>query len=459
MEKKVMAFVDEQRMLNKNDVVIVGVSGGADSVCLLFMLKKLSEIYKLKLRVVHINHCLRGEESDADAKFVEELCKRINVSCRIVSCDVKELAEERGISVEEMGRIVRYESFSDEMEKQNGNKIATAHHMDDNAETMLFNLFRGTGLRGLSGISPVRDNIIRPLMCLSRNEIEAYLDSLGEVYRNDSSNFCDDYTRNKIRHNVMDYVKKHVLESASVHMFGTSMYLRNVDSYLKREAEKIAGDIIEYRPYITLVEKEAFRKVDIALKPYVLSIAWERAAVGQAPLGRRHLDAIIRLAFEDSGKKICLPNNWEASSGYFHIFFFDTTLLEECNEELPIKASGTYEFAYNNERYIIKREKYRGEVNKISKATYTKCFDYDKMGAQPVLRTRQKGDYIIINSKGDKQSLNRYFINEKVPGKLRDRTTVLADGHRILWVVGFRMAEDVKVDENTNTMLIVKREV
>lgn len=459
MEKKVMAFVDEYQMLKKRDVVIVGVSGGADSVCLLFMLKNLQRMYSLKLHVVHINHCLRGEEANQDAEFVKALCERVGVPYRIAVCDIRAMAAERGISIEEMGRIARYDIFTEEMEKYDGTKIATAHHMDDNAETMLFNLFRGTGIRGLSGISPYRDNVIRPIMCLNRKEIEEYLDIIGETYRNDSSNFCDDYTRNKIRHNIISYARENILEGVSSHMFDTAKQLKNIDIYLRKQAVKIADKIVQYEPYITLIEKDAFRKVDPALKSYVLSIAWENAAKGEEPLSRRHIEAVSKLAEENSGKDICLPNNWIAASGYYHIFFYVSTSLTKCMDEIPIKSSGTHEFGNKKEKFKFKKENYSGEKKKISKATYTKCFDYDKIGSRPVLRTRRENDYIIINSKGDKQSLNRYFINEKIPAKLRDQTILLADGNRIMWVVGFRISEDVKVTEETRSMLIVTREI
>ena len=459
MEKKVMAFVDEYKMLKKRDVVIVGLSGGADSVCLLFMLKKLQRMYGIKIHAVHINHGLRGEESDGDAGFVKALCERIEVSYKIFNYDIKSMAEQKGISIEEMGRIARYEAFLSEMDRVGGSKIATAHHMDDNAETMLFNLFRGTGIRGLAGISPYRDNIIRPLMCLTRKEIEEYLETIGEPYRNDSSNFSDDYTRNKIRHNIVSYAKENIMENVTSHMFDTAKQLKQVDSYLRKQALKCVDRIVQYQPYITLIEKEAFKKTDPALKSYVLAIAWEKTAPNELPLTRRHLEAVAMLADENSGKDVCLPNNWIAASGYYHIFFYVSTALTKCMDEIAVKAPGNFEFGPKKEKFKFKKEKYTGEKKKISKATYTKCFDYDKIGSQPILRTRRDNDYIIINSKGDKQSLNRYFINEKIPAKLRDQTIVLADGNRVMWVVGYRISEDVKVTSDTKTMLIVTREI
>ena len=458
MEKKVMAFVDEQQMLQKKDKIIVGVSGGADSICLLFMLRKLKRMYNLSLYVVHVNHGLRGAEADEDARYVRRLCDRLGIECRIVSENIKELAQTEGCSIEEMGRIVRYRAFREEMQKRGANKIATAHHMDDNAETMLFNLFRGTGIRGLAGIAPMRGDIIRPIMCLDRMEIEAYLKEIGESYRTDSSNFSEEYTRNKIRHNIMAYAKENIFPSAAEHMFDTAKQLRIVDEYLRKQAVSIGEKIVQYESVATLIDKKAFKKLDEALKPYVLAYVWEQAASREPALVRRHLEAIGRLAEEDSGKSVNLPNHWIAESSYYHILIYNDAFDLKCNDVVPVKDTDRIEFGDGKHIFTLVKEKYDGEKKKISKATYTKCLDYDKIGNQPVMRTRRDNDYIVINSKGDKQSLNRYFINQKVPAKLRDEIPLLADGDRVLWVVGFRISEDIKISDNTETMLIITRE-
>ena len=148
MEKKVMAYIEKNHMLQKGDKVLVGVSGGADSVCLLFMLHNFRKKYEISLCAVHINHGIRGAEADGDEAFVRQLCKDLQVPCETYRYDVPALAAGKGISAEEMGRLVRYEVFHQAKQKFNATKIATAHHMDDNAETMLFHLFRGTGIRG-----------------------------------------------------------------------------------------------------------------------------------------------------------------------------------------------------------------------------------------------------------------------------------------------------------------------
>lgn len=459
MEKKVMAFVEEQQMLEKKDKIIVGVSGGADSICLLFMLRKLKRKYNLSLYVVHVNHGLRGKEADEDARFVSKLCEKLNIECRIVSENIKELALKEGRSIEEMGRIIRYKAFRDELKRREANKIATAHHMDDNAETMMFNLFRGTGIRGLGGIFPKREDIIRPIMCLTREEIEKYLEKIGESYRTDSSNFSDEYTRNKIRHNLMTYVKENIFAGVAEHMFETAKQLRSVDNYLRKQTEICVKKIVQYEGFAALIDKDKLSHTDDALIPYVIACVWEKIAVGESALVRKHLDAIGKLAKENAGKSVHLPNHWVAQSSYYHIIIFNDKENEKCEDSIPIKDKGTIEFGKDKHIFTFVKEKYDGESKKISKATYTKCLDYDKIGNHPVIRTRREHDYIIINSKGEKQSLNRYFINQKVPVKIRDEVPLLVDGNRVLWVVGFRISEDIKISNDTENMLIISRTI
>ena len=458
MEKKVMAYIEKNHMLQKGDKVLVGVSGGADSVCLLFMLHNFRKKYEISLCAVHINHGIRGAEADGDEAFVRQLCKDLQVPCETYRYDVPALAAGKGISAEEMGRLVRYEVFHQAKQKFNATKIATAHHMDDNAETMLFHLFRGTGIRGLAGIPPVRNEVIRPLMCLSRAEIEAYLASKQLDYRTDATNLCDDYTRNKIRHNILPYAREHIVHSPARHMADTAVQLRYADDYLTQQAERAARAISSGEEEYVLIDKKQFAAQHPALKGYIVAGLWNMLPHTQQPLRRRHLDKIASLAEEPAGKRIDLPGGYRAVSGYDNVLIYDVNAYPgHPNEAVPAKIPGSVSF--RNHTFSFRKEKYTGELKKISKATYTKCLDYDKINSHPVLRTRMKNDYIIINAGNEKQSLNRYFINQKVPAQMRDNIPLLADGNKIIWIVGFRISEDVKITAQTQTMLIAAREM
>ncbi|MDE7226195.1 MAG: tRNA lysidine(34) synthetase TilS, partial [Ruminococcus sp.] len=231
MIEKIHAFIEKYDMINSGDTVICGLSGGADSVCLLLSLLRLSEDMGFSVEAVHVNHCLRGEESDRDENFCRQLCLMLNVLFTAVSCDVGSHAESESISLEQAARDMRYQALQ---RIADGKKIATAHNADDNIETILLNLVRGSGIKGLSGIPPVRGNIIRPLLTISRNEIEEYLSSENQDYVTDSTNLTDDYTRNKIRHNVIPVLKT-INSSLADTTARTAEVLRSENDFIESE--------------------------------------------------------------------------------------------------------------------------------------------------------------------------------------------------------------------------------
>ena len=210
MIEKVRKYIKQYDMLMPGDTVVAGVSGGADSLCLLFMLKEFAKEMPLQLAVVHVNHGIR-EEATEDAAYVKQICEELDVPFFLKEADVEGIAKSQGISTEEAGRNVRYEAFSEVLgEHFTAGKIAVAHNANDRAETMLFHLFRGTGLTGLSGIKPVRGQIIRPLLCLSREEIEQYLVKKEIAFCIDRTNNEDTYTRNKIRHHILPFAEENI---------------------------------------------------------------------------------------------------------------------------------------------------------------------------------------------------------------------------------------------------------
>ncbi|MDE6951816.1 MAG: tRNA lysidine(34) synthetase TilS, partial [Lachnospiraceae bacterium] len=205
VEKKVRAFIKEQKLIEKGDRILLGLSGGADSVCLFYLLLGFREEFDFELRAVHVHHGIRPE-AEEDAAYVVGLCEKEGIRCLVFREDVPVWAKERGLGEEEAGRMLRYMDFETclkSWQEENGEeffrfKAATAHHENDQAETVLFQLFRGCGLAGLRGILPKRDRIIRPLLCLSRKEIEQFLSDRGATWREDETNQAEEYSRNKI---------------------------------------------------------------------------------------------------------------------------------------------------------------------------------------------------------------------------------------------------------------------
>ncbi len=232
-------------MLKPADKVVAGVSGGADSVCLFLLLWEYAKRVPLQLAVVHVNHGIRREAGE-DARFVEELCREREIPFYLEEADVRGLAKREGCSEEDAGRRVRYEAFSRVAGRLGGARIAVAHNSNDNAETMLFHLFRGSGIQGLSGIAPVRGNIIRPILCLERKEVEAYLESGSVQWCRDITNDGDDYRRNRIRHHILPYAEEAVVSGAVVHMGRTAELLRETEAYMELQTREAVGKCVTF---------------------------------------------------------------------------------------------------------------------------------------------------------------------------------------------------------------------
>ena len=235
--RKIKDFCRQKELFAVGDRVLIGLSGGADSVCLFLVLLAMEKELGLSLVPVHVNHNLRGEEALRDQTFCEELCRKHGLMFRVVSVPVSELAKEHGWSPEEAGRNARYEAFRRIAEQEKCTKIAVAHHKDDQAETVLFQMFRGSRLKGLSGMEAKNDNLVRPLLCVTREEIEEYLKAKGQTYCIDHTNLEQEYTRNKIRHQVLPQAKE-ICTGAAEHITELAEYAGEVEKLLERLTEE-----------------------------------------------------------------------------------------------------------------------------------------------------------------------------------------------------------------------------
>lgn len=461
---KAYSMLDFESIESKASGVVLGVSGGADSVALLsfFVSLRNSVAPKLLLKVVHVNHMIRGDEADSDQEFVEELCKRLNVPYKVYREDIPAMAKKLDMTEEEAGRNYRYKAFREcalelEMEYKCKCRIAVAHNKDDLAETVLYNLIRGSSLLGLAGIKPVRDMIIRPLLDISRAELEEYLKELGQDYVTDSTNLETEYTRNKIRHLVMPELKK--MNSAAV------QHIADV----ARDALELGNDIgdrllcahdKEEREPSGVYEYPDGRKQDIYEREEI-SIAQLRnethLAAGEMILGaiesvcgrrkditREHLREVYELSEKESGKSVDLPYGMIAERVYDRIVIRMRTVLNEKGSSDEVEG-----------RIVISHIPY-SETLEISKKEYTKMIDCGKIKSTLVLRKPLPDDYIVISKDGGKKKLSRYFTAEKIERELRQAVPVVADGNEIVWVVGMRLSERYKVDSETQTVAVIE---
>lgn len=291
MEKKILNFIEKYHMLQKEDKVIAGISGGADSICLLFVLLRLQEKIRFDVIAVHVNHGLRGETAKRDERFTETFCRERNVPCIVYHENVKEIAAQKKLSVEEAGRLVRRTAFEEVRARYGGTKIALAHHQNDNAETMLLNLARGTGIRGLSGIRPVNGCMIRPLLGINRKEIEYYLKEHQLSYCEDETNAGDEYTRNRIRHQILPMLEEQVNRQAVRHMNETMEQLNQIRDYLEREIEVHCRCVVRQEEEGFLLLRDEWMQCDPVIQNGIIQNCLENLAGTGRDLASVHVAA------------------------------------------------------------------------------------------------------------------------------------------------------------------------
>lgn len=455
MVKKVLHYVKEKKMLQQGDSVILGVSGGADSLCMLVILYELSKIIDMKLTVVHVNHHIRGKEADADQDFVEKFCETIGVKCVVYHINMAKLASDMKCSEEEAGRIARYKIFEKVLIEEKGNKIAIAHNLNDNCETILFNLFRGTGIKGLSGIRELRENIIRPMMCLTRAEIEAYLNTHDIAFRTDSTNLQDDYTRNRIRHHVVPYIEENINKNVAINIVRAGQDLSDIENYLDMETEKQFCKYVIINGECYLIKDEVLSCHSVIQKRIIRSII-NRLSGKLKDITRSHVESVLELFEKSTGKKISLPYQIVAKRDYNGVIITVSSKKDKDSEhylsEEVIYKEGK---VYLNEYVTVRLENSKSFKQNVPELVYTKWIDCDKIKNGLVVRKRQSGDYLSIDNHGNTKKLKDYFINEKIPNDQRDDILLVADGSHIVWVIGYRMSSNYKITESTKNVMLL----
>lgn len=441
MLEEVYRYIKNNKMTEPGDTVLVGLSGGADSVCLLYVLSCLRERLGIRLHAVHVHHGIRGEEADRDAAYAESICADLNVSYDEVHYDIPAMAKERHLTEEEAGRIARYECFESWVSSGRAQKIAVAHNKNDNAETILFNLLRGSGVRGLSGMQPVRGNIIRPLLAVERKDIEAFIDSVGIRYCTDSTNLSEDYTRNRIRRNILAYAVSEINEGAVENIVQAGSRLAEAEEYLSHEAERIFDNIADIKTGQIIIDNGILRELPPIMRKYLVMHAFEKLCGRRKDITMRHIESAAAMADKDTGHILNLPYGMTAVRSY------EKLILRNCLYE-PDSSGFSAE---NVKMRMLKREK--GQI--IPQNMYTKWFDYDKISNTVEVRTRRTGDVIEVLPGGHKKTVARYMIDNRIPAEKRDKILLLADNENIIWIIGYRISERYKVTESTENILEV----
>ncbi len=458
IRKKASEYIKANKMIEHGDIIVVGVSGGADSMCLLNILMDIKEEYCIKLVAVHVHHGIRGKEAECDMEYVESFCVEHNIDYRGIRYDIPQIAKKEHWSPEEAGRIKRYEAFNIVLKEEGGKgKIAVAHNMNDNSETFLLNLFRGTGLLGLAGIQPVRDNIIRPILCLEREEILTYLREKNVEYRTDSTNEETDYTRNKIRLRLMPYVRKNINEKAMENINRAAVMLSDVSSYMELQCDKAAEKYIECQKGTYIIKDELWQEEQVIVR-MVVRRAVLKAAEKLKDITWAHIDGIAGLGNNTVAKSVNIPYGIRAVRTY------DGVRLEknkpcnngsrECVPGINFDLDDILDDTDNhNMKFIFTTEK--NKSIDLKEKLYTKWMDYDILKGNLSIRSRKPGDYMVIGSDGQRKKLKDILIDTKVPREDRDKLVLLAKDSEILWIAGGRMSERCKITDKTEKIVRV----
>lgn len=436
------AYIEKYRMIEAGSQAVAGVSGGADSVCLLFLLMEYQKRVPFSLRAVHVNHHVRGEEAVRDQEFTRRLCESLGVPLDLYDYDVPRMAETEHLSCEEAGREARRRAFyrtACRWERPDQVRIALAHHENDQAETVLHNLVRGAGLAGLAGIRPVHRTgsgmYIRPLLCISREETENYLIQRGIPWVTDSTNEEEVYTRNKIRREILPALMQ-INSGAVKNIAAAAGRVLEAEDYLSELTKKAVEKYTAKEGSVWILSRDLFEEPMLLQKRVVKNVL-EAAAGKKKDLSSAHMEAVLELAKGRTGASASLIYGLRAQQVYGDIHITRGEQEKKDLLELEFRV-----FPYENQQ--------------IPEKTYTKWFDYDKIKNGLAVRRRLPGDYLMISRDGGTKKLKDYFIDCKVPRRERDNVTLLADGSHVLWAVGYRISEYYKVTSQTKKVIKVQ---
>ena len=457
--KAALRTIENCDMLEKGDRVLAAVSGGADSVCMLHVLNTLKDKLGFSLYCAHLNHGIRGEAAENDEKFVVSMCKNLGIKVFVEHADVLKLAEDENLTVEEAGRQARYEFFNRICEENKINKTATAHNKNDNAETVLMRILRGTGIEGPKGISYVReDGVIRPILDISRTEIEEYCAENGLSFCTDETNSHNEYTRNKIRNKIIPYIE----ETLGENIMGSLIRLSQnatfdadfLDRYSRRLYERLGNPMKNRKPVVLHIDSLALLERSVATR--VIRIAADEALSG-IKLEKKHVEDVLRLLKRQTGAAVDLPCGLRAEVKYGWIAFenknentIDNTMDDSFLSEVFAGESYYIDALGKNVLFKVENPKeYKAKINET-------MIDYDLLADEKLfLRSRREGDRMVCFADGRTKKIKSILIDKKIPRKERNKIPLLCTQNEIVAIVGDRVSEKFKISGETERALVI----
>lgn len=449
MRETVLNNISEYNLISKEDNIIAGVSGGLDSMALLMVLYDLKEELNFNIIVCHVNHGVR-EEAVEDQEFVRNVANRLDLEFHTINVDMVSYGKEKGITSEEAGRELRYGFFRKIIKKIGKGKIAVAHNKNDQVETLLQRLMRGTGIHGLKGMEFQSQDIIRPILNISRDEIEEYLEGNNIKYVIDKTNLLPIYNRNKVRLELIPYIQENFNPNIIETLWRTSQ-TANIDStYLDEVSQKNYDNIVKDEDtYSIILDEHKFINIHRSIQNRIIRLAILRLIQNIQGVSEHHITSVVDMFLEGkTGKQIDLPNGLVARVSYNDLII----------EKEQKSSNGPYEFSLNIGENTIERLDININLKLVSEMDYkddssSKYIDYDKIKGNLFLRNRRNGDRIIpLGMKGSKK-IKDYFIDKKIPREDREGVPLLVDDENIIWILGHSISDLYKVSKSTKRIL------
>jgi len=462
-EQKVLRLIQEQHLVSGRGKLLVAVSGGPDSVCLLHILVKLRKGLGIKLHTAHLNHQLRDTESDTDARYVAELAKRLEVPVTVESHDVKAYRAQHHVSLEEAAREVRYAFLVRVAGLVGAEQVAVGHTINDHVETILMHLIRGSGTRGLRGLLPISQwqftggnlTVIRPLLTLSREETAAYCREQRLDPRTDTSNLSPEPLRNRIRHQLLPQLQSYNPQVAEALLRTASIAtddLAFIDAELVRLWEKVA----RRQGNTFIFDKKNFTALPSALKRNIFRASIEAILGNLKDIEAGHIEDLMEALDMTAGKSIVLPEGLIFTIEYNRYLLgtdeADLSPFPVLEHEYELKIPGKTSIpGWEIKADIASPPDMSGKHDE-----FTAYFDYDKTDHQLTVRRRHPGDRFQPLGMGQPKKLNEFMIDARIPRAWRGRIPIVVSPEQIIWVVGWRIDERVRVTDNTKNVICLK---
>jgi tRNA(Ile)-lysidine synthase len=500
LEQRVGRFIEEHHLVSHHQRLVVAVSGGPDSVCLLHVLSRLQEEWGITLHVAHLNHQLRGAEADADAQYVADLARRLGIPATIDRRGVAAYQAQQRLSLEEAAREVRYTFLAEVAGSIGASRVAVGHTADDHIETLLMHLIRGTGTRGLRGLQPLTEwrsisrniTVIRPLLQVGREETTAYCAHHQLAPRIDTSNLSLSTLRNKIRHQLLPLLQGYNPQITET-LLRTARLATDEVAFLDEEIARLWDSTAQRQENTIILDKEMFCQLPVALQRHLLRVAIEKLVGNVRDIETRHIDGIMAALGKPAGRSLNLPSGLIFSIDYnrfligqapaalspFPILDAELALNVPGETRLPgwwvraaiISPHGMgHDASTYKARFFLKEGpegakhlqnlplplSFEGEGDKggeVGKQCYKAYFDLDKAGNKLVVRRRQPGDRFQPLGMSQPKKLNEFMIDVKISRSWRQRIPLVCSSEHILWVVGWRIDDRVKVTQDTKQIL------